>query len=127
MSLMPSEQRMPTALIIQDQADAWIERKAALEKAGFRVIEVKNHKEASLSLRDAKLGIDLLITSPDFSEPQLQLAAEAVEQHGLPVIMTAEMAYPIGIHGKVATLIEPVSNAELISTARTLLFNEKLD
>jgi hypothetical protein len=54
----------------------------------------------------------------------LQLAAEVVEQHGLPVIMTAEAAYPIGIQNKFAILLEPVSNAELISTARTLLFGK---
>ena len=124
---MPPEQHTPTALIIQDQADTWIERKAAFEKAGFRVVDVKDHNKASLALREASMEIDLLITSPDFSVPQLQLAAEAVEQYGLRVIMTAEAAYPISIHGKIAILLEPVGNPELISTARTLLFDEKLD
>src|SRR6266436_5703370 len=105
MSLMPPAQRTPTARISQEQADTWIERKAAFEKAGFRVVDVKDHNEASLALREASLDIDLLITSPDFSVPQLQLAAEAVEQYGLPAIMTAEAAYPISIHGKIAILL----------------------
>ena len=50
-----------------------------------------------------------------------------VEQYGLPVIMTAEAAYPIGIQNKFAILLEPVSNAELISTAeRSYLGNARL-
>jgi CheY-like chemotaxis protein len=114
---MPSEQRTPTVLIIQDQADTWRERKAALEKAGFRVVEVKNHDDAALSLRDSSMRIDLLVTSPDFSVPQLQLVAETVDGG----------AYPIGVQEKLAILLEPVANAELISAARTLLFAERLD
>lgn len=117
---MPPEQRPSTVLIIKDEADAWIERKAALEQGGFRVVEVKNQDDALLSLRDANSGVNLLITSPDFSVQQLQVAAQVVEQYGLPVIMLAGAAYPIGIQDKFAMLLEPVSNAELISTARAL-------
>jgi hypothetical protein len=51
-----------------------------------------------------------------------QLAVEATELHrGLPVIMIASLANPIGIQDHFAILLEPVSDAELISTARVLL------
>ena len=94
----------------------------ALENAGFRVVEVENHNYASALLLDASLGIDLLITSPDFAG--LRLAVEADRQR-LPIIITAGAAYPVGIQNTVAILLEPVSTAELISTARALLFGER--
>jgi CheY-like chemotaxis protein len=115
------EQRPATVLIVHDQAEIRTGRKTALESAGFRVVEVENHTDAPPLLRDAGLGIDLLITRPDF--PGLQLATEA-DRQGLPIIITAEAAYPIGIHNTVAILLEPVCNTELISTACALLFGE---
>jgi DNA-binding NtrC family response regulator len=83
---MPPEQRPATVLIIQDQADIRTEHKAALENAGFRVVEVESREDAPALLRDASLGIDLLITSAD--EAGLQLAIEA-DRQGLPIIITA--------------------------------------
>jgi hypothetical protein len=124
-SFMPLQQRLAIALIIQDQAGNWIGRKAALEQAGFQVMDAKNYSDASIYLRDTSTGIGLLVTSSDFSVPQLELAADAVEQHGVPVIMTVDAGYPIGIHGEVALLLEPVSDAELVSAARTLLADRK--
>jgi CheY-like chemotaxis protein len=112
---MPTEQLPATVLIIEDQAANWIARKAALEKAGFRVVATKSYNGASP-------GIDLLITSPD--SVGLQLAVEAQKQ-GFPIIVLAAYAYPIGIHDKVAILLEPVSDGELVSTARTLLLAGK--
>lgn len=107
---MPTQLIPPAVLLIRDQADLWIGRKAALEAEGFRVVE------------DTNSQIDLLITNADWEG--LQLALEA-DQQVIPIIIVAGAAHPIGIHDRVAILLEPVSDEELVSTARTLLFAGK--
>jgi|HubBroStandDraft_6_1064221.scaffolds.fasta_scaffold4428269_1 hypothetical protein len=96
--------------------------KSVLESADFRVVEAENRIDALALLRDSAQGIDLLVTTVMGEFAGAQLAVEAVElRRDLPVIIVAWAASPVGIQNTVAVLPEPVSDAELIATARTLL------
>jgi hypothetical protein len=73
-------------------------------------------------LRDRAPGIDLLVTTIMSDLAGAQLTIEAVElRRNLPVIIVAWAANPVGIQNTIAILLEPVSDAELIATARALL------
>ena len=116
-----SEEHRSCILIVDDQADNRKRWKAALESADFRVVEAENRIALAL-LRDTALGVDLLVTTVMSDFAGAQFAVEAVELHrDLPVIIVAWAANPVGIQNTVAVLLEPVSDTEIIATARALL------
>lgn len=114
---------IPSCILIFDvEPDNRKRWKAALEGAGFRVVEAANRVDAIILLRDAASGIDLLVTSVMNDCAGGQLASDAVElRPALRVILIAEAAYPVGIHDTIAILLEPVSDSELIGTVQALL------
>ena len=117
-----SEGHRSCTLIVDDQADNRKRWKAALESADFRVVEAENRIDALALLRDTTPGVDLLVTTLMRDFAGTQLAVEAVElRRNFPVIIVACMANPVGTQNTVAVLLEPVSDAELIATAGTLL------
>jgi CheY-like chemotaxis protein len=117
-----SEEHRSCILIVDDQADNRKRWKAALESADFRVVEAENRIDALALLRDTALGVDLLVTTVMSDFAGAQFAVEAVELHrDLPVIIVAWAANPVGIQNTVAVLLEPVSDTEIIATARALL------
>jgi DNA-binding NtrC family response regulator len=107
---------------VDDQADNRKRWKAALETADFRVVEAEKRIDALALLRNTGPGIDLLVTTVMSDFAGAKLAVEAVElRRDFPVIIVAWMANPVGIQNTIAVLLEPVSDTELIATARTLL------
>jgi CheY-like chemotaxis protein len=116
------EEHRCSILIVDDQADNRKRWKAALESADFWVVEAENRIDALALLRDRAPGIDLLVTTIMSDLAGAQLTIEAVElRRNLPVIIVAWAANPVGIQNTIAILLEPVSDAELIATARALL------
>src|SRR5262245_372828 len=98
--------------------DRW---RAAFEEALFRVCTTNNRAAALTRLGDAA-GIDLLVVGAIGAVTSRKFSLEAFELRGsLRMIIIASMANPVGIHEQLAILLEPVSDADLIGTARTLL------
>jgi two-component system phosphate regulon response regulator PhoB len=110
-------------LIVDNQADKRKRWKAALESADFRVVEAENSIDALALIRDTALGIDVLVTTVMSDLTGAHLAVEAVElRRDLPVIIVAWAGNPLGIQNNtIAVLLEPISDAELVATARALL------
>jgi hypothetical protein len=72
-------------------------------------------------MKDWNIGIRLLVASVRDDEGA-RLIAEVGHMHShLPVIIAAWAAYPVGIHERTATLLEPVDDAELVAAATVLL------
>jgi len=117
-----SEEQRFCVLTVDDQPDNRKQWKAALASADFRVAEAESRIAALALLRDTASGIDLLVTAVMRDLSGAQLAADAVElRPNLPLIIVAGVANPVGIQNTIAVLLEPVSDTELIATARTLL------
>jgi CheY-like chemotaxis protein len=109
-------------LIVDNQADNRKRWKAALESEDLRVVEAENSIDALTLIRDSAPRIDLLVTTVMSDLTGAHLAVEAVElRRDLPVIIVAWAANPVGIQNGFAVLLEPVSDVELIATARALL------
>jgi len=110
-------------LIVDNQADKRKRWKAALESADFRVVEAENSIDALSLIRDTAVGIDVLVTTVMSDLTGARLAVEALElRQDLPVIIVAWAASPLGIQNNtIAVLLEPISDAELVGTARALL------
>lgn len=117
-----SDQHASSILVASDEADNRKRWKAAFESAGFAVVQAENRIDALTLLRDAASGIDLLVTSVMRDGAGALLASEAGGlPRALPVIIVSGYAYPVGVQHGFANLLEPVSDAELIDTARALL------
>jgi DNA-binding NtrC family response regulator len=109
-----------TAVIFVRSSLARLSFQDALESDGWKVV-IADQAPAILGLiqGDAR-RIDLLITDAA-DEPGMQLVVSAKESlPDLPVIMTAESGYPIGVHGDTALLLEPVSAEELMDAVHQL-------
>ena len=115
---MPSSSAI---LIVDDSPDRalWT---AAFESAGFRTLEAEESIQAIELLRSGPT-IDLLVTTLLQDDSGARLVIDAVQHRpDLPVIMIACAGHPVGIQqGRFALLLEPVSTAELLDTARALL------
>jgi DNA-binding NtrC family response regulator len=121
-----SEEHRPCILIVDDQADNRKRWKAAFKSADFRVVEAEYCIDALALLRDTTPGIDVLVTTVMSDFAGAQLAVEVVElRRDLPVIIVAWAANPVGIRNAIAVLLEPVSDTELIATARALLSHRR--
>jgi CheY-like chemotaxis protein len=117
-----SEKDQGSILLVDDTPENRHKWKAALERARFRVAEASSRSEALSYLRDADSAIDLLLTGLIRDAEGAQLAVEALElRASLPFVLAADAANPVGIQDQFALLLNPVSDAELVSAARTLL------
>jgi len=88
----------------------------------LRVLEAGSRVDALTYLGAAASGIDLLVTGVMRDGAGAQLAVEAFElRQALVMIVVASHAYPVGTQDHLAILLEPVSDVELIGTARALL------
>ena len=116
------EKRELSVLIVDNDSANRQQWKAALESATFRVLESCSRVEALKQLGEAATSIDLLLIGMMRDGEGAQLAVDASELRPiLPMIIVAGAANPVGIQGHLAILLEPVSDAELIGAARTLL------
>lgn len=119
---MMEEQQQSSILIVDDDFANRKQWKKAFESASFRVFEAGNRVDALRYVGDAASGIGLLVIGPMRDGAGAQLAVEAFQlRPTLPMIIVATAAYPVGIHDDLAILLEPISDAELVGTARTLL------
>jgi hypothetical protein len=66
-------------------------------------------------------SVHLLVISVDGDEAMAQLAEWAERCPPTALLIVAWMASPVGIQGPLATLLAPVSEAEIVETARLLV------
>jgi DNA-binding NtrC family response regulator len=119
---MMYEKRPAAVLIVDDDSGNRKQWKATFESASFRVLEASNRFDALTYLSDTGSEIDLLVTGVMRDGAGAQLAAEAFElRPTLPMIIVASAASQVGMHDHLAILLEPVSDTELVGTARALL------
>ena len=118
MSVRPASSAI---LIVDDSPDHALWR-GALESAGFRTVEAAESIHAIELLRSGRT-IDLLVATLLQDDSGARLIVDAVQHRpDLPVIMIACAGHPVGIQeGRFALLLKPVSAAELLDTAGTLL------
>ena len=95
---------------------------SGVRSAGFRTVEAGESVQAIELLRNGPT-IDLLVATLLHDGSGAQLVVDAVQHHpDLAVIIIACAGHPVGIQkGRFALLLEPVSTAELLDTAHTLL------
>jgi DNA-binding NtrC family response regulator len=118
MSVTPASSAI---LIVDDSPDRalWT---AAFKSAGFPTVEAGESVQAIELLRSGPT-IDLLVTTLLQDGSGAQLVVDAVQHRpNLAVIIIACAGHPVGIQkGCFALLLQPVSAAELLNTAHTLL------
>jgi CheY-like chemotaxis protein len=109
-------------LIVDDDSGNRKQWKAAIESTTFLVLQACSRDEALTYLGDFASRIDLLVTGVMRDGEGTQLAVEAFKLlPDLRIILVASAANPVGIQDHMAILLDPVSDAEMIGTARTLL------
>src|SRR5215469_9155354 len=108
-------------LIVDDSPDRalWT---AAFKSAGFPTVEAGESVQAIELLRNAPM-IAVLVATLLQNGSGAQLVVDAVQlRPDLAVIVIACAGHPVGIQkGRFALLLKPVSVAELLDTAHTLL------